>query len=141
MSANQSFNAGLSATLSIPLNRKLVKQCHEAAAAQINMQNQLISNKRLDFELARLKNCGELKKAGIFFHPASPYHSVCADVVVTAAGGQIIPHEHQLPQPQWQQPTSSSQSSSEVTVLSSDGTGLPTLQIGTVSEESSQESD
>ena len=142
MSANQSFNAGLSATLSIPLNRKLVKQCHEAAAAQINMQNQLISNKRLDFELARLKNCGELKKAGIFFHPASPYHSVCADVVVTAAGGQIIPHEHQLPQPQWQQPTSSSStSSSKVEVLSSDGTGLPTLQIGTVYESDDQESD
>ena len=142
MSANQSFNAGLSATLSIPLNRKLVKQCHEAAQAQITMQNQLVSNKRLDFELARLKNCGELKKAGIFFHPASPYHSVCADVVVTAAGGQIIPHEHQLPQPQWTQPTSSSLQSSSVEVIpSSDGTGLPTLQIGTVSEESSQESD
>jgi len=138
MSANQSFNAGFSATLSIPLNRKLVKQCHEAAQAQINMQNQLISNKRLDFELARLKNCGELKKSGIFFHPASPYHSVCADVVVTAPGGQIIPHEHQLPQPKWQQPTSSSSSSVEVTP-SSDGTGLPTLQIGTVSEDSSQE--
>ena len=120
------------------MNRKLVKQCHEAAQAQINMQNQLISNKRLDFELARLKNCGELKKSGIFFHPASPYHSVCADVVVTAPGGQIIPHEHQLPQPKWQQPTSSSSSSVEVTP-SSDGTGLPTLQIGTVSEDSSQE--
>ena len=142
MSANQSFNAGLSATLSIPLNRKLVKQCHEAAQAQIAMQTQLVSNKRLDFELARLKNCGELKKAGIFFHPASPYHSVCADVVVTAAGGQIIPHEHQLPQPQWTKPTSSSLESSSVEVIpSSNGTGLPTLQIGTVSEESSQESD
>ena len=146
MTANQSFNAGLSATLSIPLNRKLVKQCHEAAQAQITMQNQLVSNKRLDFELARLKNCGELKKAGIFFHPASPYHSVCADVVVTAAGGQIIPHEHQLPQPKWTEPknnsTSSSLQSSSVEVIpSSNGTGLPTLQIGTVYEESSQESD
>ena len=135
MSANQSLNLGLSATLSIPLNRKLVKQCHQAAAAQIEMQQQLVSNKRLDFELARLKNCGELKKAGIFFHPASPYHSVCADVVVTAAGGQIIPHEHQLPQPKWQQPTSSSLQSSSVEVAtSSNGTGLPTLQIGTVYE-------
>ena len=136
MSANQSFNAGLSATLSIPLNRKLVKQCHEAAAAQISMQNQLVSNKRLDFELARLKNCGELKKAGIFFHPASPYHSVCADVIVTAPGGTLVPHEHQLPKPNWINPSTSSslESSSEVTVLSSDGTGLPTLQIGTVSE-------
>jgi len=109
MSANQSFNAGLSATLSIPLNRKLVKQCHEAAAAQISMQNQLVSNKRLDFELARLKNCGELKKAGIMFHPASPYHSVCADVVVTAPGGTLVPHEHQLPKPQWVNPSSSSE--------------------------------
>ena len=142
MSANQSFNAGLSATLSIPLNRKLVKQCHEAAQAQITMQNQLVSNKRLDFELARLKNCGELKKAGIFFHPASPYLSVCADVVVTAAGGQIIPHEHQLPQPQWTKPTSSSLQSSSVEVTpSSNGTGLPTLQIGTVSESDDQASD
>ena len=140
MSANQSLNLGLSATLSIPLNRKLVKQCHQAAAAQIEMQQQLVSNKRLDFELARLKNCGELKKAGIFFHPASPYHSVCADVVVTAAGGQIIPHEHQLPQPKWQQPTSSSLQSSSVEVTpSSNGTGLPTLQIGTVYESDDQE--
>ena len=145
MSANQSFNAGVSATLSIPLNRKLVKQCHEAAQAQINHQNQLVSNKRLDFELARLKNCGELKKAGIFFHPSSPYHSVCADVVVTAAGGQIIPHEHQLPQPKWTQPkdnsTSSSAASSVEVIPSSNGTGLPTLQIGTVSESDDQESD
>ena len=109
MSANQSFNAGLSATLSIPLNRKLVKQCHEAAAAQIAMQTQLVSNKRLDFELARLKNCGELKKAGIFFHPASPYHTVCADVVVTAPGGTLVPHEHQLPKPTWTDPSSSTE--------------------------------
>ena len=138
MSANQSFNAGLSATLSIPLNRKLVKQCHEAAAAQIAMQTQLVSNKRLDFELARLKNCGELKKAGIIFHPASPYHSVCADVVVTAPGGTLVPHEHQLPKPKWVNPSSLESSSVEVTP-SSNGTGLPTLQIGTVSESDDQE--
>ena len=140
MSANQSFNAGLSATLSIPLNRKLVKQCHEAAAQQIAMQTQLVSNKRLDFELARLKNCGELKKAGIYFHPASPYHSVCADVIVTAPGGTLIPHEHQLPKPQWTKPTSSSLKTSSVVVTpSSNGTGLPELQIGTVYESDDQE--
>ena len=65
MRANQSFNVGLSATLSIPLNRKLQRQCHQAAAAQIAMSEQLTANKRLDFEIARLKNCGELKKQGI----------------------------------------------------------------------------
>ena len=82
----------------------------------------------------------QMIKAGIIFHPASPYHSVCADVVVTAPGGKIMPHEHQLPQPKWTQPkdnstTSSSLQSSSVEVTpSSNGTGLPTLQIGTVSE-------
>ena len=108
MSANQSFNAGLSATLSIPMNRGMQRKCSEAATAQIAAVTQSTANKRLDFELARLKNCGELKKAGIFFHPKSSYHPVCADVVVTAPGGQVLPHQHQLPQPQWTQPTSPS---------------------------------
>tara|TARA_A100001388_G_scaffold66506_1_gene46774 strand:- start:3799 stop:4950 length:1152 start_codon:yes stop_codon:yes gene_type:complete len=101
MTANQSLNLGLSATLSIPLNRKLQKQCMEAAQLQNDMQGQLIANKRLDFELARLKNCGELKKNGIFFHPKSPYYSVCADVVVTNPGGQLLPHTHEMPKPNW----------------------------------------
>ena len=112
MKANQSFNAGLSATLSIPLNRKLVRQCHEAAQAQIEMSTQLVANKRLDFELARLKNCGDLKKSGIMFHPNSPYASICADVIVTAPGGKIIPHEHQIPQPKWTNPNNEDTTSS-----------------------------
>jgi len=108
MKANQSFNLGLSATLSIPLNRGMQKRCRLAAEAQIASVQQVTANKRLDFEIARLKNCGELLKAGIMFHPKSPYASVCADVVVTAPGGQIIPHEHQIPQPNWTNPSSSS---------------------------------
>ena len=107
MKANQSFNLGLSATLSIPLNRGMQRKCREAATAQVNAVNQATANKRLDFEIARLKNCGELMKAGIMFHPDSPYASICADVVVTAPGGQIIPHEHQIPQPKWTNPSSS----------------------------------
>ena len=114
MRANQSFNAGLSATLSIPLNRKFQRQCHEAAAQQIAMTTQAVANKRLDFEIARLKNCGELMKAGIMFHPKSPYYSICADVVVRAPGGKVEPHEHQIPQPQWTTPTSSQPSSESV---------------------------
>ena len=104
MRANQSFNLGFSGTLSIPLNRKFQKQCHEAAANQNALMAQTVANKRLDFEIARLKNCGELKKAGIMFHPKSPYYSVCADVVVTAPGGKVLPHEHQIPQPKWTNP-------------------------------------
>ena len=97
MKANQNFNLGLSATLSIPLNRKLQRQCHEAAQAQIDMSTQLVANKRLDFELARLKNCGDLKQKGIMFHPMSPYASICADVIVTQARpGSLPDHTHKL---------------------------------------------
>ena len=120
MRANQSFNMGLSATLSVPLNRKLVRQCHEAAANQNDLVAQTVANKRLDFEIARLKNCGELKKAGIMFHPKSPYFSVCADVVVTAPGGKIMPHEHQIPQPQWTNPNTSTSSEPSEVPLSPD---------------------
>jgi len=99
MKSNNSLNLGLSATWSIPMNRKFQKQCHEAAAAQISQVQQLTANKRLDFEIARLKNCGELMKAGIMFHPKSPYAVICADVVVTTPAGQLIPHNHSIPRP------------------------------------------
>ena len=120
MRANQSFNLGLSATLSIPLNRAMQRKCSQAASAQIAMQQQLTANKRLDFEIARLKNCGELKKAGIFFHPASPYASICADVIVTNPGGKITPHTHTLPQPTFDDSSSQTPSSSSQPSLSSD---------------------
>ena len=129
MRANQSLNLGLSATLSIPLNRGMQRKCKEAAVAQINMQTQLTANKRLDFELARLKNCGQLKKEGIFFHPASPYHAVCADVVVTNPGGKIVPHTHNLPQPNFESSSSDLQSSSEPSSSSDDSSQKESVEV------------
>ena len=94
---NYNLSLGVSATWSIPQDKKLQDQCKEAAATQIELQKQLTANKRLDFEIARLKNCGELKKQGIYFHPKSPYYKVCADVIVTNPGGVIPPHRHSIP--------------------------------------------
>ena len=93
---NYNLSVGLSATWSKPLDKKLQELCKTAATTQINMQQQLIANKRLDFELARLKNCGEMKKAGIMFHPKSPYYSVCADVMLVQPAGVVVPHMHSL---------------------------------------------
>ena len=78
---NYNLSLGVSATWSIP---HLMRQQH--------------ANKRLDFEIARLKNCGELMQKGIMFHPKSPYYSVCADVVVMNKN-QIAPHRHTIPAP------------------------------------------
>jgi len=137
MRANQSFNLGLSATLSIPLNRGMQKKCSEAATAQVAAVNQATANKRLDFEIARLKNCGELLKAGIMFHPKSPYASICADVVVTNPGGTIKPHTHEFPQPTFNDPSTSS--SLEVNPSSPDN-DQSSSQSESVSEDSSQAS-
>jgi len=94
---NYNLGLGFSMTWSKPLDQKLQDQCKEAAAANIALMQQQTANKRLDFEIARLKNCGELIKQGIYFHPKSPYYKVCADVVVTNPGGVIPQHKHTIP--------------------------------------------
>ena len=47
------------------------------------MKEQMLMNRQLDYDIARLKNCGELKRVGIQFHPESTMSFLCADVVVT----------------------------------------------------------
>ena len=98
MTRNSSTSIGLSATISLPLDGGLQERCKAAAETQIALQGQMLANKRLDFELARLKNCGELIQKGIRFHPRSPYAKVCADVIVQNVT-QIQPHVHSIPSP------------------------------------------
>ena len=93
---NYSLGLGLSATWSKPLDKKLQALCKKAATTQIDLNAQLLANKRLDFEIARLKNCGELMKAGIMFHPKSQYAKVCADVMLINPPGVVGQHTHSL---------------------------------------------
>ena len=46
------------------------------------MKEQMLMNRQLDYDIARLKNCGELKKFGIEYHPKSPMSYLCADVIL-----------------------------------------------------------
>ena len=93
---NYNLSVGFSATWSSPLDRKLQNQCKEAAATQIKLQQQLTANKRLDFELARLKTCGNLLKEGIMFTPGTEMSKLCADVTVLNKNA-IAPHRHSIP--------------------------------------------
>ena len=106
------LSAGLSATWSRPLDKELQQQCKDAANANIAAMNQITANKRLDFELARLKNCGEQMKAGVVFHPKSPYYAVCADVVLVNPPGTLPDHKHTITP----NPSSSSQNLKEITL-------------------------
>ena len=94
--STQNINIGFSATLSIPLDKEARDKCMEATAIHNEYRKQLTANKRLDFEIARLKNCGEMKKQGIVFHPNSPYYSVCADVMLINPPGVVAEHNHKI---------------------------------------------
>ena len=93
---SSTVSLGVSATWSKPLDKTLQQQCKDAAQANINYMIQNTANKRLDFEIARLKNCGELMKAGIMFHKKSPYFKVCADVVLVNPPGTLPQHNHTI---------------------------------------------
>ena len=109
---NYNLGIGFSMTWSTPTDKKLQDLCKKAASTQIELNSQLVANKRLDFEIARLKNCGELKLKGIQFHPKSPYYKVCADVVVNNPPGHAHPHVHAIPSVSKQTSTPVSPSSS-----------------------------
>ena len=79
---NWANNFGISATVSVPLDGGLQERCKAAAENWAARQQAEADKARLDFELVRLMRCGEAMKAGVHFHPDSPYASVCSDVVV-----------------------------------------------------------
>lgn len=77
-----SVNAGISAGFSLPLDGSFQELCKARVRTEITRQQAEADKARLDFELVRLLKCGEALKAGISFHPDSPYAKICADIVV-----------------------------------------------------------
>lgn len=94
--SNYSINGGITATISIPLDRSHIRSCRRAAEKQVALLDAQLADKRLNYEIARLKNCAELMKDGVMFHPDSPYASICADVVLVNPPGVVAPHTHKI---------------------------------------------
>ena len=93
------WSGGLSIQATIPLDGGLQERCKAMVDANIRLHQQVVETKRLEYEIARLKNCGELKLKGIEFHPKSPYFAVCADVMIKPKPGQVLPHRHAISAP------------------------------------------
>ena len=91
---NYSLGTGITLNFSIPLDKKLGKQCKEAAATQINIQKQKLKNLELEWHMARVKHCGELKQKGINVTNSSPFYEVCKDIFLTPKPNQIESHYH-----------------------------------------------
>ena len=90
------INFGAALTFTFPLDQRFQNACLKSATTQEKIQQQILSKERLNYELARLKNCGELKLAGIEYAKSSIYYKLCEDVIVSPKKGQVLPHTHKL---------------------------------------------
>ena len=93
---NFSVNGGITATFSIPLDRRHVQSCQKAAEKQVALLDAKLANERMVYEIKRLKNCADLIRDGVMFHPDSPFSAICADVVVNNPPPKIPPHTHKI---------------------------------------------
>lgn len=75
-------NTGITIGFSTPLNGSITEECLASARATRERWEAETAKARLDFELVRALRCGEMIRAGIRFHPQSPYRAVCSDIVV-----------------------------------------------------------
>ncbi len=96
---NTSINGGLTATFSIPLDRQAVRLCKQAMEKQVELFEASLAAKRLNYEIGRLKSCSKYRALGIYFAEDSPVAPLCRDVIVGVAPGQVLPHNHNIPEP------------------------------------------
>ena len=93
---SHSITGGISATLSVPLDKRFTTRCLSAATTQEKIQQQILANKRLDFEIARLRECSKFKLQGINFAPTSSAYTICSDILTRPFKEKPIDHVHSI---------------------------------------------
>ena len=91
---NFSINGGITATISVPLDRHHVRTCRAAAEKQVALLDSKIAEQRLIYEIKRIKNCADLLKDGIVVRGV--YAQICKDVSLTNPPGVLPPHNHPI---------------------------------------------
>ena len=95
---NYSNNFGITATFSIPLDWGPINLCKDAQRKQVALYEQALADKRLNYEMGRLKACAEAKREGYGFAKTSPFYAICADVVLKPK--PVQDHTHQIIYPE-----------------------------------------
>ena len=95
---NFSNNFGITATFSIPLDWGPINLCKDAQRKQVQLYEQALADKRLNYEMGRLKACSEALKGGYGFAKTSPFYSICADVVLKPK--PVEGHTHEIIYPE-----------------------------------------
>ncbi len=95
---NYSNNFGITATFSVPLDWGPINLCKDAQRKQVALYEQALADKRLNYEMGRLKACAEAKREGYGFAKSSPFYAICADVVLKPK--PVEGHTHQIIYPE-----------------------------------------
>ena len=91
------LNFGFAFTFNIPLDNRFQDSCLDAANTQIKLQKQELNAKMLNYEIARLKNCGELMlKLEFISIPKVSTQNYVMGFVSLQKPNQVIPHTHEL---------------------------------------------
>ena len=93
---NYSLNMGVTAQWSRPLDKEMMSLCKDAAATEIALRKATLNLRVLDYEISRLKHCGNLAKEGIVWDPTSKYKVICEDVLLTNPPGVLLNHSHSI---------------------------------------------
>ena len=93
--SNTALNGGITATFSIPLDRKAVKMCHATMEKQNELYEASLAAKRLNYEMSRAKTCHALLKDGIIF--VGELSKICADIQLINPPGVLPSHNHTIP--------------------------------------------
>ena len=88
------INTGVSLNFTIPLDRSLQSTFEEAATTQVLLQRQILENKRLDWQIARIRECWNLLANGVRVQEDSPWFNLCADIYLEPKPNQVVPHTH-----------------------------------------------
>jgi hypothetical protein len=97
--SNYSNNFGITATISVPLDRRAINMCLKAAEKQVALYEQSLADKRLNYEMGRLSACAKALREGYGFSSNSPFKAICADVVLKPIPFKDHTHEIIYPQP------------------------------------------
>ena len=93
---NLSFNYGITATIAVPLDRRMTNNCVAAMNSRVKYLEQAYKAKKLDYALGRVIVCAEQLKLGVMYSKDSPSYVVCEDVRLVNRPNTLPDHTHSI---------------------------------------------
>jgi hypothetical protein len=93
---NLSFNYGVTATISVPLDKRLLNNCVRAQNSRVKYLEQAYKARKLDYSLSRLKICAKQLKLGVTYAKSSASYVTCEDVRLVNPPNTLPNHTHKI---------------------------------------------